>query len=230
MTTYISDYVNQAPELIGLLIKLALSMLSGTLIGFERGRHGRSAGLRTHILVCLGATMASMVDLHVFSLIGSDGTRIAANVLTGVGFLGAGVILIKRDFTVKGLTTAAGLWATSIIGLCYGYGFCEIPLITTVVLLLIFALMPYMESTQKAEVSIYLEIDQLTAVNTVMGALHDTCPLMLHIEVTAPLSGDSTHVGIRLRTIGKNARKIKDPFALLTEIRKIEHVIYAVMD
>ena len=95
---------------------------------------------------------------------------------------------------------------------------------------LIFALMPYMESTQKAEVSIYLEIDQLTAVNTVMGALHDTCPLMLNIEVTAPLSGDSTHVGIRLRTIGRNARKIRDPFGLLTEIRKIEHVIFAVMD
>ena len=114
--------------------------------------------------------------------------------------------------------------------MCYGYGFCEVPLVTTVVLLLIFALMPYMESTQKAEVSIYLEIDQLTAVNTVMGALHDTCPLMLNIEVTAPLSGDNRHVGIRLRTIGRNARKIKDPFALLTEIRKIEHVIYAVMD
>ena len=230
MTTYISDYVTQAPQMLGLIIKLALSIFSGTLIGFERGRHGRSAGLRTHILVCLGATMASMVDLHVFSLIGSDGTRIAANVLTGVGFLGAGVILIKRDFTVKGLTTAAGLWATSIIGLCYGYGFCEIPLITTIVLLLIFTLMPYMESTQKAEVSIYLEIDRLTDVNTVMGALHDTCPLMLNIEVTAPLSGDSTHVGIRLRTIGKNARKIKDPFSLLTEIRKIDNVIFAVMD
>ena len=230
MTTYISDYVQQAPEMVGLLIKLALSVFSGTLIGFERGRHGRSAGLRTHILVCLGATMAAMTDLHLNAMIGSDGTRIAANVLTGVGFLGAGVILIKRDFTVKGLTTAAGLWATSIIGLCYGYGFCEIPLITTVVLLLIFALMPYMESTQKAEVSIYLEIDQLTAVNTVMGALHDTCPLMLNIEVTAPLSGDSTHVGIRLRTIGRNARKIRDPFGLLTEIRKIEHVIFAVMD
>ena len=230
MTTYISDYVNQAPEMLGLLIKLALSIFSGTLIGFERGRHGRSAGLRTHILVCLGATMASMVDLYVASLIGADGTRIAANVLTGVGFLGAGVLLIKRDFTVKGLTTAAGLWATSIIGLCYGYGFCEIPLITTVVLLLIFALLPYMESTQKAEVSIYLEIDQLTAVNTVMGALHDTCPLMLYIEVVSPLSGDNTHVGIHLRTIGKNARKIKDPFALLTDIRKIDHVIFAVMD
>ena len=229
-TTFISDFVANAPDLIGLLIKLGLSMLSGSLIGFERGRHGRSAGLRTHILVCLGATMAAMVDLYTAEMIGSDGTRIAANVLTGVGFLGAGVILIKRDFTVKGLTTAAGIWATSIIGLCYGYGFCEIPLITTVVLLLTFMLLPYMESTQKAEVNIYLEIDQLNVVNEVVGALHDTCPLMLNIEVTAPQSGDSTHIGIRLRTIGKNARRIKDPFALLTEIRKIDHIIFAVMD
>jgi putative Mg2+ transporter-C (MgtC) family protein len=227
---WMSEFFGTLPEWAVLLIKLAFCCLSGGLIGLERGRHGRSAGLRTHLLVCLGATLAGLLDLHVHELLGSDGTRMAAQVVTGIGFLGAGIILIKRDFTVKGLTTAAGLWATSIIGLCYGYGFCEIPLITTVVLLLIFALMPYMESTQKAEVSIYLEIDQLTAVNTVMGALHDTCPLMLNIEVTAPLSGDSTHVGIRLRTIGKNARKIRDPFGLLTEIRKIEHVIYAVMD
>jgi putative Mg2+ transporter-C (MgtC) family protein len=227
---WLSECFGTLPSWGVLLIKLGLCCLTGGLIGLERGRHGRSAGLRTHLLVCLGATLAGMLDLYVYQMLDSDGTRIAAQVVTGIGFLGAGIILIKRDFTVKGLTTAAGLWATSIIGLCYGYGFCEIPLITTVVLLLIFALMPYMESTQKAEVSIYLEIDQLTAVNTVMGALHDTCPLMLHIEVTAPLSGDSTHVGIRLRTIGKNARKIKDPFALLTEIRKIDHVIYAVMD
>ena len=68
MTTYISNYVTQAPEMLGLLIKLALSIFSGALIGFERGRYGRSAGLRTHILVCLGATMAAMVDLYVASL------------------------------------------------------------------------------------------------------------------------------------------------------------------
>ena len=230
MHAYISDYVSQAPELIGLLIKLALSLFSGGLIGFERGRHKQSAGLRTHILVCLGATMAAMIDLYLSQRIGSDGTRIAANVLTGVGFLGAGVILIKRDFTVKGLTTAAGIWTTSIIGLCYGYGFCEVPLLTTLVLIITFPLLPYVEFTQKAELNIYLEIGDLTAVNDIMGKLHDVCPVMLRVEVTAPLSGDHTHVGLRLRTIGKNARKIKDPFALLSEIRKIDNVIYAVMD
>lgn len=230
MTTFISDFLSALPALPRLLIQLAFSVLSGSLIGFERGRHGRSAGLRTHILVCLGATMAAMVDVYAATRLAADGTRIAANVLTGVGFLGAGVILIKRDFTVKGLTTAAGLWATSIIGLCYGYGFCEIPLITTIVLLLIFALLPYVESTQKAEVNIYLEIDQLCSVNEVIASLQSACPLMLQIEVTAPLSGDSTHIGIRLRTIGKSARRIKDPAALLTEIRKIDHVLFAVME
>ena len=134
-TTFISDFVANAPDLIGLLIKLGLSMLSGSLIGFERGRHGRSAGLRTHILVCLGATMAAMVDLYTAEMIGSDGTRIAANVLTGVGFLGAGVILIKRDFTVKGLTTAAGIWAMAAVGMACGAGMYGIAFVVTLVIL-----------------------------------------------------------------------------------------------
>ena len=96
----ISEFVQTLSVWAALLIKLLLCFLSGGLIGLERGRHGRSAGMRTHILVCMGATIAAMLDLHIHGLLGSDGTRIAAQVVTGIGFLGAGVILVKRDLTV----------------------------------------------------------------------------------------------------------------------------------
>lgn len=227
---YLSEYIAQAPTIVGLLLKLALSMFSGGFIGFERGRHGRSAGLRTHILVCLGSTIAAMVDSHVALALGSDGTRIAANVLTGIGFLGAGVILVKRAATVTGLTTAAGLWTTSVIGLCYGYGFCEIPLITTIVLLLVFTLLPHLEVGQKAEVGVYIEIDDLSAVNEVLILLQTACPMMLHSEVIPAKSGNTSHIGIRISATGKIAKKFKNPEDELKPILALPHVIYAVVD
>jgi putative Mg2+ transporter-C (MgtC) family protein len=227
---FISDYVADAPTLLSLLIKLGLSLFSGSIIGFERGRHGRSAGLRTHILVCLASTMASMIDLYMAATIGSDGTRIAANVLTGIGFLGAGVILIKRDFTITGLTTAAGLWATAVIGLCYGYGFCEIPLVATFVFLLTFALLPHLETVQKAVVSLYVEVDDLSCVTAVLHALHEVWPLQFQSEVVPAKSGNTAHIGIHIATHGRGARKFKTPEEQLRRVLDIPHVTYAVLE
>lgn len=230
MYMYLSDYVAQAPALIGLLCKLALSVLSGGLIGFERGQHGRSAGLRTHILVCVASTLASMIDAYMASTIGSDGTRIAANVLTGIGFLGAGVILIKRDFTITGLTTAAGLWATSVIGLCYGYGFCEIPLVATLIFLLTFTLLPRLEATQKAVITLYVEVDDLSRVNAVLTALHDIWPLQFQSEVIPAKSGNTAHLGIHIVTHGRSTKKLKNPEEHLRAVLAIPSVTYAIFE
>ena len=227
---FISDYVADAPTLLSLLIKLGLSLFSGSIIGFERGRHGRSAGLRTHILVCLASTMASMIDLYMAATIGSDGTRIAANVLTGIGFLGAGVILIKRDFTITGLTTAAGLWATAVIGLCYGYGFCEIPLVATFIFLLTFALLPHLETAQKAVVSLYIEVDDLSRVNAVLTALSNIWPLQYQSEILPAKSGNTSHIGIHIATHGRLTKKLKNPDEHLRAVLAIPSVTYAVFE
>ncbi len=107
-----------------LILRLMLSVILGGIIGFERGRAGRPAGLRTHILVCLGSTMAMMTNQYVFQEYGtSDPTRMAAQVISGIGFLGAGTIIVTGRHQVKGLTTAAGLWATACMGLAIGIGF-----------------------------------------------------------------------------------------------------------
>ena len=104
--------------------------LSG-LIGFERERHDRPAGLRTHILVGVGATILMMISISMNKLyVESDAGRIAAQVVSGVGFLGAGTI-IKEGFSVKGLTTAASLWATAAIGLAVGGNYYFLATLTT---------------------------------------------------------------------------------------------------
>lgn len=107
-----------------IVLRLFLAVLLGGVIGFERGRAGRPAGLRTHILVCLGSTLAIMTNQYVFQKYGvGDPTRLAAQVISGIGFLGAGTIIVTGRHQVKGLTTAAGLWATACMGLAIGIGF-----------------------------------------------------------------------------------------------------------
>lgn len=114
------------PNTFIVVLRLLLSVLLASAIGFERELHRRGAGLRTHILVCLGSTLVMLTSLYVFDIykdkVPLDPARIAAGVITGIGFLGAGTI-IRMGEAVKGLTTAASLWATAAIGLTVGCGF-----------------------------------------------------------------------------------------------------------
>ena len=226
---FFSEWLNEIPQLAGILIKILLALLSGGVVGLERGRHGRNAGFRTHILVCMGAMLAAMLDLHIHTALGSDGTRIAAQVVTGIGFLGAGVILIKRDFTITGLTTAAGLWIISIVGLAYGYGFCEAGLLVTAATLITTTVLSKIESGQKSELSLYLELDSLAATNAVIEQLRDKCP-MGHLDVVPAKSGCTEHIGIRLSFTKKTSKVSGQSADHLQEFLAIDHVIYVVAD
>ncbi len=103
---------------------LVVATLMGAVIGLERERQGKSAGLRTHSLVCLGSALITMVGIHGFGPYGGglrDPARVAAQIVSGIGFLGAGTIM-HEGLTIKGLTTAASLWTTAGIGLAAGTG------------------------------------------------------------------------------------------------------------
>lgn len=118
------------------LLRLAVSTLIGLFIGLERERHHRPAGMKTHIMVCLGATIVSLIQVQIVyqalelassdpayaSVLGADLGRMGAQVISGIGFLGAGTILVKKG-SIKGLTTAATLWLTACLGLAVGMGY-----------------------------------------------------------------------------------------------------------
>ena len=116
-----------------ILFRMVLAIICGGLIGIERSIKNRPAGFRTHVLIIIGATTASLIGHYIYLVMNlpTDMSRLPAQVITGLGFIGAGTIIVTGHRTVKGLTTAAGLWATGIVGLAIGSGFYEGAIIST---------------------------------------------------------------------------------------------------
>lgn len=154
---------------IAVCVRLALAVVAGGIVGMERGRHGSAAGLRTHILVCIGSAMTALIGCYVHEKmgIGGDVLRIAAQVVSGIGFLGAGMIIIKKNHTITGLTTAAGMWTTAIIGIGLGYGFYLGAVVATSLCVITATVLSKMERKRKDVVSYYVEV----AVNAGVGVI-----------------------------------------------------------
>lgn len=107
-------------------LRVLASIVIGGLIGLERGMKNRPAGMRTYMTVCLGACLVMLTNQYIYQVYGTgDPVRMAAQVVSGIGFLGAGTIVVTRRSQIKGLTTAAGLWASAGVGLALGIGFYE---------------------------------------------------------------------------------------------------------
>lgn len=115
------------------LLKIVLALFLGGFLGWQRELAGKAAGPRTHGLVCAGATLFTILSIYGFGS-GADGSRIASGIVTGIGFLGAGMIMKKDDNSVSGLTTAAGLWAVSAIGMAVGVGMHLIAIFSTIII------------------------------------------------------------------------------------------------
>lgn len=136
------------------IIRLLLSFVLGSLIGVEREKKGRSAGLRTHILVSLGSTLIMLISLYMYHQYGAatsiDPVRIAAGVVTGIGFLGAGAI-IRSSERNRGLTTAASIWVSAAIGLAVGCGYILIAVVASLIVFLTLAPLKRLEKKLDAQ-------------------------------------------------------------------------------
>ncbi|WP_423149225.1 MgtC/SapB family protein [Rubrolithibacter danxiaensis] len=147
------------------LVSIAISLICGSVIGLEREYQNKSAGFRTIILICFGATIFTLVSIH--SAGHSD--RIASNIVTGIGFIGAGVIF-KDSLWVKGLTTAAVIWASAAIGMLCGVGHHLLSIILSVVILLVLSLFYRVE--QWVDVLHHRKQFNITFINTDLQSLH----------------------------------------------------------
>ncbi len=182
---------------VSVIVRLVLAIILGGLIGSERGRHGRAAGLRTHILICVGAALTSLTGLFVLETGGTgDAFRISAQVVSGIGFLGVGTILVRNNSIVTGLTTAAGLWTTAAIGIAVGYGFYLGSIFATFICIFAATVLSRLQKGQKNVVHLYSEVDDISATGKVVSEIKNATDGTAVAEVIAPKSNCSGHIGL----------------------------------
>lgn len=225
---FVGKLLSQFNE-ISSIVRILLSMLLGGFIGIERERSKRPAGFRTHILVCVGACMTALIGLFVWQELGNvtDPVRISAQVISGIGFLGVGTILVKEHDHITGLTTAAGLWTTAAIGIACGYGFYSAAFMGTLVVAITSAMLFKLEKgTRKRNsvISIYLEIIGTEYVNEYTDWFLQELKAK-NVFIVVPRSGLSHNVGIEILLSFSEKEEVKQ---ILENIRNKENVAFAI--
>ena len=164
-------------NVLSVCVRLLLAMAFGGTIGFERGIRQRAAGLRTHMLLCVGAASTMLVSQYIYASYGvGDPARLSAQVISGIGFLGAGTIIVTRRNQIKGLTTAATLWATACMGLAVGVGFYECALAMYVILIFILLLVNVVDTKYlkiPTSTALYLEVRRDVGLGNVIHFIHE---------------------------------------------------------
>ena len=147
-----------------IVVRIFLAVLIGGVLGFERGLKNRPAGLRTYILVCVGATIVMLTNQYIYQCTGNgDPVRMGAQVISGIGFLGAGTIVVTPHNQIRGLTTAAGLWAAACVGLAIGIGLYEIAVIGGATIFIVLTLLhrwDYFMRSKAHVIDVYVELDK----------------------------------------------------------------------
>ena len=211
---------------VTMIIRIVLAFLCGGLIGMQRERHGRSAGFRTHIIVCIGSALTAMTGIFMSDILGfdTDPMRLSAQVLSGIGFLGVGTILVTGHTHVKGLTTAAGLWTIAAVGLAIGAGFYEAAIICVIVLAIVMAYLGNFGS-RRIKMDVYLEITGSRNINTVIKDIKKAGYTIDNIEVHSAKSGTYGNIGLSIVTgIPKKSNEEK----VIDDIRGVENVVLVV--
>jgi putative Mg2+ transporter-C (MgtC) family protein len=221
------DYFTHLDDInaVSTVVRLVLAVVIGGVIGMERGARSHPAGFRTHMLVCVGACLAMLTNQFVYENISelSDPTRLGAQVITGVGFLGVGTILVTGRHRIRGLTTAAGLWASACTGLAIGIGYYSGAITAAVLIFTALAFFPAIESRVLARsrtLEVYVEMETLKNIHPLLEYLRarEVNILDTHFNASAFVSGS---VGLHLSLkIPRNARA-----QLLKDIEKQEGVL-----
>ncbi len=173
---------------ITVTVRLVLAVLLGGFIGIERERKGRAAGFRTHILICLGAAMTTLTSQYIVFELGlpTDLTRLGAQVIAGVGFIGAGTVMVIKRREIKGITTAAGIWTAAIVGLCCGAGFYEGAILAALLVLLAEVVFYKLEGfllVNRAVFSVYVEYSDSKRLGDIVDTVKKSGASVLSLEV-----------------------------------------------
>lgn len=213
--------------LASVAVRMILSVLCGGLIGMEREYKRRPAGFRTHILICLGAAMTTLTSQYLYLCMHyyTDMARLGAQVVAGIGFIGAGTIIVTRRRRVKGLTTAAGLWAAAIIGLTLGGGFYEGGIFATLLILLaemFFSKLEYRMLDNAPEINLYMEYTNKNCLENVLKLFREMSVKVTNMEITRSQESEH-HNACAIFTLQLNKHCPVE--RLLTEVNRTKGVL-----
>ena len=194
------EYLGTLDVLWTTVFRALVATAVGGIIGMERGKQGRAAGMRTHILVCVGACIAAMTGIYEVGVLGfsADPLRVGAQVISGIGFLGVGTIIVRNRSQVTGLTTAAGLWATGSIGLAIGIGFYIAALMAFLVVFLTITIFIHFEKKSKRSETNYCYVELFDSAKT-----KEFCAIAkqyaVKIDIVPAKSGIANHIGLEFK-------------------------------
>ena len=196
--------------MLSVTVRMLLAVACGGIIGIEREYKRRPAGFRTHILICLGAAMTTLTSQYLYLNMHyyTDMARLGAQVVAGIGFIGAGTIIVTRRQRVKGLTTAAGLWAAAIIGLALGGGFYEGGIFATILILLaelLFSKLEYRMLENAPEINLYMEYTDKACLENILKLFRELNLKILNLEITRP-TGSEHHNACAIFSLRLNKR------------------------
>ena len=214
-------------SVLSIAVRMTLAVVCGGIIGIEREYKRRPAGFRTHILICLGAAITTLTSQHiVFNMqMYTDLGRLGAQVVAGIGFIGAGTIIVTKRQRVKGLTTAAGLWTAAIIGLVCGAGFVECALFATLMVLvaeLLLIKIEYRFAKKINDVTIYVEYKHAVAIEGIIRVLREHRMMLNDLEITRVSGEGDEHYYCAVITISS---KTYISFDIVGSLNTVEDVI-----
>lgn len=210
-----------------LCLRIGLAVVCGGVIGVERGRKNRPAGFRTYILVCVGAALTMILSTYLVSIdtvSKTDFSRLGAQVINGIGFLGAGTIIITGKNQVKGMTTAAGLWASACMGLAIGAGFYIGAIVGCVLIILtvtVFGKIEYFITSRSRNITIYIEFDHADNITDIVERIKLRGVRIFDVELAKAEQGTSKFPSAIL--VMRLPKKLTHT-GLVTEIAKVDSV------
>ena len=225
------------------LLRLGVAMFCGGVIGLERGRKRRPAGFRTHMLVCIGAALAMLISQYLSMMvtthwhelvsfegqINTDASRLGAQVINGIGFLGAGTIIVTGRQEVKGLTTAAGLWACACMGLAIGAGFVEGAFFGCVLIsltIIVFSRLERVIVSRTRNINLYVEFEHVDDLGKIISVIKAQDIRIFDVDVRKANEKRTTQSGVFSVRLPKRMphTKIMTVLAGVEGIRTIEEL------
>ena len=212
---------------LAVILRIVVAVIFGGILGMERGLKNRPAGLRTYMLVCVGACLIMLTNQYLFQVSAAgDPMRLGAQVVSGIGFLGAGTIIVTKHNQIKGLTTAAGLWAAAGVGLALGVGFYEAAIVAGFAIYAILTLMQYLDRKMHRRaryLELYIEITWELGIGTLIRSLRG---MNVEIEDVQLEGGSASEEGSRGLIVTMKAKKRGEHMTILEKIRRLEGVVY----